>query len=289
MKIVNRALIVEILLSLGMFGTPLLRAAEPTSPASTDDELRKSLESESQDYDRALLGDPAAKPSDNKIESKQTDSKEEPAKSIADTSPAKPQPKPTFAGKALLDKLQQELGGAAQPEDLPEKITGKADQAPMAKVVAAMRDVQPRLAHRDAGDTTQHIEDQIVHDLDQLVNAARESCSGGQCNKSSNEKKPSACNKPGQKSSSDQKTAAPHEAPAKASNEKRTAALSSNSDKDTGDIQSLVKRLWGELPDAERQQMLALPDEEFLPQYEEQTKQYLRRLSDGKKAAEEQP
>ena len=90
------------------------RRPSPPSPPSTDDQLRDSLNSKTDDdYDRALLGDPA-KPDD---------------KSQVDD--------------AMQKKLQKELGSAAQKEGEPTD--------PLLHVAEEMRKVQQQLDQRDSG------------------------------------------------------------------------------------------------------------------------------------------
>ena len=48
---------------------------------------------------------------------------------------------------------------------------------------------------------------------------------------------------------------------------------------DMGQMQSLVKKIWGELPDTTREQMLEPLVEEFLPKYELLIEEYFRRLA----------
>ena len=49
-------------------------------------------------------------------------------------------------------------------------------------------------------------------------------------------------------------------------------------------MRELIKGLWGELPAHQREQMLQLPIEEFLPKYELLIEKYFRRLSEGNDA-----
>ena len=48
---------------------------------------------------------------------------------------------------------------------------------------------------------------------------------------------------------------------------------------DMEQIQTLMKRLWGELPQRDREQMLQYPVEQFLPEYEEMIEEYYKQLS----------
>ncbi|KKK95447.1 hypothetical protein LCGC14_2672730, partial [marine sediment metagenome] len=50
---------------------------------------------------------------------------------------------------------------------------------------------------------------------------------------------------------------------------------------DMARMQEVMKKLWGELPQRDREQMLQSPPEEFLPKYELLIEQYFRRLTEG--------
>ncbi len=109
-QISNCACLVMLLLA-----SPLAFAA---APPSTDDQLRDSLNSKTDDdYDRALLGDPA-KPDDK-----------------------------VHVDDAMQKKLEKELGPAAQKEDEPAN--------PLLRVAEEMRKVQQQLDQRDSGRLTQ--------------------------------------------------------------------------------------------------------------------------------------
>ena len=47
-------------------------------------------------------------------------------------------------------------------------------------------------------------------------------------------------------------------------------------------MRKVMEELWGELPPRQRQQMLQLPVEEFLPKYELLIEEYFRRLAEEK-------
>ena len=49
---------------------------------------------------------------------------------------------------------------------------------------------------------------------------------------------------------------------------------------DKGDVDEMVKSLWGHLPPRSREQMLQSFSDEFLPKYELEIEQYYRRLSE---------
>ncbi len=185
------------------------------------------------DYDRALLGDPA-KPDD---------------KSRVD--------------EQMQKKLQKELGAAAQKEDQPK--------APLLKVAETMRAVQPRLDKRDSGDATQIMQRQIVSDLEKMIEQAKRS---GQRGKSPGGPKPTgnAQQKAGEPSGGSQKPAQRIDPnirrPEDVRKEEAQKAIAA------------MKGLNAELHKGERQHVLQLPSEHFLPEYELEIEDYFRRLSE---------
>ena len=218
---------------LTLIAGSLAYAAAPQP--STDDQLRDSLNSKAgDDYDRALLGEPA-KPED---------------KGRVDD--------------AMQKKLQKELGSAAQKEEKPK--------APLFQVAEAMRAVQPLLGKRDSGDETQHLQRQIVADLDKLIDDAKKS---GCCGKSSNGPKPTGGGpkKPGQPSGNSS-------APAQNSDPKARRTPEEIRAENAKKAVKQMNGLFVELQGHEREHVLEPPSEHFLPEYELEIEDYFRRLSD---------
>ncbi len=116
-------------------------AGSPSLARSDDTRPQRSTESPD-DYDRALLSD-SAKAAANTKHDKLRD---------------------------LDKKLNQELGAAAERED---QQKDKLSQA-----IQGMRDVQTRLAQGNTDAITQHVERQIVADLQQIIDEAKKS---GKC------------------------------------------------------------------------------------------------------------
>jgi len=165
-----------------------------------------------------------------------------------------------------LQLLRRELDAAAQSED----------PNPLLDIARRMRTVQRLVAATESGARTQETQAGIVTTLEQLIAQARKKC--GQC-------KPS--DKPPQKVSSDKPSPKPGEAKPKPGNpdakpskdSKATPGRATARRPDMGQMQSLVKKIWGELPDSTRQQMLEPLVEEFLPKYELLIEEYFRRLA----------
>jgi hypothetical protein len=150
------------------------------------------------------------------------------------------------------------------------------------EIARQMREVQDRLSHNDSGLETQRVESQIVSDLDQLIEQAKQ------------QGRP----RPGAKPKGDTPRAPigpPNQPPAPkpgskdggGSNPTGSNAEAKGKRKPGEDAAELLPRLLKpgsgiELPENVRQRMLELPAEEILPKYEVLTEEYFRRLSEPK-------
>jgi hypothetical protein len=208
-------------------------------PPSTDDQLRDSLGSKAgDDYDRELLGDPG---------------------------------KPAGKGRGddeLRKKLQEELGPAAQQE-------GKAKD-PLRQVAEEMGEVPPRLNQRDSGAVTQHLQRQIVSDLERLIEQAKQSGTGKNFkgrkpmgsgdNKPARNPGPAAENSPASAQESNPNL---HRKPEEIRAEAAKKAY-----------QQMIDLFKPELQQRDREHVLEEPSEYFLPEYELEIEDYFRRLSE---------
>ena len=73
----------------------------------------------------------------------------------------------------------------------------------------------------------------------------------------------------------------PRKGPAATSNQ-RPQANGRTREVDMDQMRAVIKKLWGELPQHQREQMLQLPIEEFLPKYQLMIEEYFRRLAEEK-------
>jgi hypothetical protein len=119
---------------------------------------------------------------------------------------------------------------------------------------------------------------EVLSDLDKLIAELSKQCqcNGGQCpgGKSQGDKPP----KPGSKPGKPGVAAGKGQSAARDSTDRldRTTAKSVAK----GDVDELVKALWGQLPARSREQMVQSFSDEFLPKYELEIEQYYQRLSD---------
>lgn len=170
-----------------------------------------------------------------------------------------------FARK-LVEPAGEDLGaekGRPAPDDWLRQVTQR------------MREAESALAERDASGRASAAQQDAVSQLDAAIARLQKQCEkcGGQCNKpgSPSDKPPKASPKSGAKpgASSVQLDGAP---PAD-----RTA------------LGALVKDLWGELPERQREELLQPLSEEFLPEYAAEIEEYFRALAEPKDAAENRP
>jgi hypothetical protein len=234
---------VIVVLSLGAMGF-----AAP----STDEELRRSLDAKSgDDYDRELLGD---------------------AKTAKPAAPAD-------EAARLKERLRRELGSAAAKEE------DGTSQDPLLNIAREMHQAQSLIEKNDASQGTQFLQRQIVSDLDKLIEQAKKSGrqpQPGEKPQGVTGRKPVGQPKldpPGKPNKSGTKD--PGELPAMQSNPnvKRTAKEGRPDPAVTRDLMKGII-LGLDLPPREREQMLQLAPEEFLPKYEVQIEEYYRRLSE---------
>ncbi len=226
-------------------------AAWGEEASSLDEELMRQLRGESiDDVDRELFGP----------------SKPEPGATRPDSKEGRDRP---GAGADDLERVRRELGTAAVSEE----------DNPLLSVARQMREVEGLLARAQSGSRTQQVQSQIVAELEALIDQARKSaakCQGGspqpqQATASRDSGKPAA-RKPGDEGSGRRSKPA-------ATSDARPSAVEAGAPRPE-DMKTLIKeQVWGILPERERQRMLELPIEEFLPKYEPLIIEYYRRLS----------
>ena len=193
------------------------------------------------------------------------------------TTPQQPAQKPKTT-KEIEDSLKastplRSFGAGANP----------AAQS-LARVQQGMQQAQSLLSQPGAdakADATQpagRVQQQVISDLDKLIadlskqcQCCNGQCPGGQCDKPP---QPGQNSKPGK--------------PGAAAGRSSTAARDSTDrldrttakPADKGEVNEMVKALWGHLPERSREQMLQSFSDEFLPKYELEIEQYYRRLSE---------
>ncbi len=197
-------------------------------------------------------------------------------------------------GADPLDEFDRELfapgdrkRGDADSGAEPPQSTGQADdELQLLDIARQMRAVEGLISRTESGPKTQDMQKEIVAELEELIKRACKKCRGGRPSQSqrkvaARQPVPQPKKKPGSKPGS------PQPKPATQSNAKPGKAEPQRPDMD--EMRELIKAVWGELPETQRQQMLELIGEEFLPKYELLIQQYFKRLAEEREAARAEP
>jgi len=241
-----RGLSTSCLLLVLLITAPALWAQPPTAqPPSLDEALFGDLGGDPLDADveKELFGDDPGKPGNDEAK----------------------QDKPLSQRRidAWNDLLEQELMEAAVDEA----------QNPLLGIARSMRISENLIVRSDSGEKTQGIQAEIIADLDTLLKRAQKKCQS--CSSQSQsvaQRKPTQPKKPSQP-----KEGKPDAKPATTSNAKPGSAEGETTD--MTEMVAVIKEVWGELPENERQEMLQLSVEEFLPKYADLIERYFKRLA----------
>lgn len=183
--------------------------------------------------------------------------------------------------RELFDRDRRRRGG----EGLLGEAAAAEDENPLLSVARRMREVERQIGRHESKQSTQAVQKQIVADLDALIRQARKACK--KCGPGGNQppgvRPRRRIGPPGSKSGAGDGKSGDGSATA---GTRRSPGRGDARKVDMGQMRQLIKRLWGELPPSQREQMLQLPIEEFLPKYEWLTEEYFRRLSQEKKPGE---
>jgi hypothetical protein len=175
-------------------------------------------------------------------------------------------------GDDLEGRLPRELGPAGVSEEA----------SPLLEIARQMRHVEGLIGKAESGPKTQNLEDEIVTRLEELLKQARSRSQGG----SPSPRKQKTAPRQPVKQPQRKPTPGPGKPDAKsAPDSKATPGRAEARKPDLSAWQAVQARLWGELPQKAREQMLQqLPVEEFLPKYEVLIEEYFKRLAEEPEA-----
>jgi hypothetical protein len=168
-------------------------------------------------------------------------------------------------------------------DDAGEDIGGPSGPLLMSRVRSGMRRAEMLLGRSAAEANTTPLQQageaqkRVVAQLDELIAELCKQCQGGQ-GQSTDNPPPQPSRRSAAKPSQPSRTATTSKAPAHDSSDPLNRAGAEAVDK--GDVDELVKHLWGHLPERSREQVLQSFSDEFLPKYETEIEQYYRRLSE---------
>ena len=255
---------------------PETDSADPPTTSDLDRALLESLdEAASENVDDAKLGKAAgargAKPTDENSEDTADDSAAD--SDPNDDDPADDGPAADSLDDSLDDELLRDLGPADE--------AAENDDNPLSRIGRKMQEAQRLIAQRQPGEPAQKLQQDIVTELDELLKQARKQQSQQQQSSGSKKPQQSRRDKPGQPQ---QQPAGgkPEEAgnePARDSTEQQRPEAPAQPD--IGQMQDMLRELWGHLPEHERQQVINSTIEKFVPKYESLIKEYFKRLSEA--------
>lgn len=174
---------------------------------------------------------------------------------------------PARPDEEMRKRLEKELGPAAQEEDKPKLL----------QAAEGMREVQQRIGRRDSGPVTQHVQRQVVSDLDKLIEEAKKS--GPRGGQSPNIRKPTGNGRSKPAQDAGQSPGASPQ-PAQESNPKirKPEEIRAAAEKEA--YERMLELFHAELQGHDREQMIEEPSsEDFLPEYKLEIEDYFRRLS----------
>lgn len=190
------------------------------------------------------------------------------------------QPPSTTTAKPPRKSARANTTGQAVPSETLPPVA--SSMIPFVRMRQSMRNAQSVLAQPGSGTQSgtiklaSSVQQGVVSDLDQLIASLSKQCQcqGGECDKPP---QPNANSqpKPGSKPGA---ATAKSQAPARDSTDRLNSTAAQPADK--GNVDEAVKKLWGNLPERSREQMLQSFSDEFLPQYQFEIEQYYRRLSE---------
>lgn len=201
--------------------------------------------------------------------------------------PAKSQP--PAKRSALDEELLRQLGGEeAQPKKQPPKQQGSGGAAPRGqetdsdnpfiKLSRQVRDAERRLKESDSGEQTQEMQRKIVEDLDKLI-AQIEKQQQQKSQSQSQSKKP---NSPQQGKKQPAKQPKPGDQPGQEAENPTDSgdqlANRKNEKPNSGKLQDMLEKVWGELPERQRQDVMQASFDDFPAKYQYVIEQYFKTL-----------
>jgi hypothetical protein len=192
-----------------------------------------------------------------------------PAPPSSNEDPNQPRDPVTIAPR--FDDLGEDIG---QPRGALSLERVRVDMQRAQSMIAAKNAAADAPNLKQAGDVQQ----QVVTQLDKLIAELSKQCKNCQGSSSSSQSpKPgqSSQKKPGGKP-----TTTPGRGQTAARDSTDRLGPANRRPLDQGDVERMVKDLWGHLPQRSREQMIQSFSEEFLPEYELEIEEYYRRLSE---------
>jgi hypothetical protein len=186
----------------------------------------------------------------------------------AKTKPAEKPTTPKADQPKSKDKLDDALRRDLEGEDLGQE---KKEEHPLQKLGREMLEVKQRIEAQDTAAGTQQMQKEIADELAKLIEQAKTKPQG---NKSQNGNQ----SKSGTGTQSGAESGSPQSKPGQES----TQRLEQGDETQTqmNEVKEALRRIWGHLPEKEREEMISALGEQFLPKYERLIEAFYKRLAE---------
>lgn len=168
------------------------------------------------------------------------------------------------AAERSADSVTRSSTASEQPRD------------PLAEVLQWMEESEKRLNSGDTGPGTRQLQQNVVKRLEELIRQAE----GASASASASARQSQTPPMPSSEEADDSATAArPGE------NQPGRGETQGGGENSAEDLRMVLQRIWGELPQRERDILMQRGAESFLPKYRPMIEAYFRRLSEGRAAS----
>jgi hypothetical protein len=192
------------------------------------------------------------------------DLKPAPAKTKAGDKPADPKPDKSATKDKLDEALKRDLGG----EDIGQE---KKEEHPLQKLGREMLEVKQRIAAKDTAAGTQQKQKEIAEEIAKLIEQAQKKPQGNQSQNGNQNKQGSGSTQSGAEGSAQSKPG--QESTQRLEQSEQTQAQ-------MNEVKEALRRIWGHLPEKEREEMIGALGEQFLPKYERLIEAFYKRLAE---------
>ncbi|MGE3409548.1 MAG: hypothetical protein AB7I37_22210 [Pirellulales bacterium] len=244
-------------------------------------------------FGRALADEPIAdEPAAEEADVKETDGKqatiEEKADSLDDE-----------LLKSLGEDGDDDVGGLTNKPALDEESDSLDDELmrglddadseeqdgenPLVRIGRQMREVEELIGGEKTGEETQTLQDDIVAQLDKLLKQAQQQQQQQQQNASKDQQQKDKSKRRQVKQPQQQKQQQSKNSPKPSQDSSDKLRPDELQRPDKLAVSDLIKRVWGQLPEKEREQMSQHSIELFLPQYEQLITEYFKALVEKQK------
>jgi hypothetical protein len=193
------------------------------------------------------------------------DLKPAPAKTRTAEKPADPKTDKSATKDKLDEALKRDLGG----EDIGQE---KKEEHPLQKLGREMLEVKQRIAAKDTAAGTQQKQKEIAEEIAKLIEQAQKKPQGNKSQNGNQNKQGSGSTQSGADSGSAQSK------PGQESTQR--LEQSEQTQTQMNEMKEALRRIWGHLPEKEREEMIGSLGEQFLPKYERLIEAFYKRLAE---------